>query len=346
MKVYSIEIFDTKLNYVATRLVTNVEVEVDYLTQQANVVEVEKLENLQYGYYIYIREMNYQGFITTSETVKDTTTITFKHLLALCDFDIRYKYIENSSKTLENQIKLMLEELSKKEVCELATRINVLTATTNTKMNLKSQTQNILSVLIKAMKMYAVAVNCKIDFKNKELVFNVGTQKQERTFEMMCEYVQDYTITIEDTTDYATSMTVFQCEEDENGNIIENEKIYYYDEYDNSITTTPVKRILPARHTTQEITTQDFETDAYETAYSKLYRSEFNNVIEVEIDKENKILEQDAWRFGELVNVITKENVYRSIYSGYRKNSDKVILILGAVRTELTKKMLIEKRSC
>lgn len=346
--MYSIEFFDTKLEYIATRTAEDIEVEFDYMTMQAGSIEVNKIQSLKYGYFIYIREINYQGFITTAQTVKDTTTVAFKPLLALCDVDIRYNYNKYTNYTLENQLKVMLEELYKKDICEVKTQINVLSATPRVKMNLKSQTQNILSVLIKAIKMYSVVVNCKIDFKNKKLVFDIEKHTQERTVEVNSDYVQDYTITLEDAADYATSLTVYQYKTAEDGTVTENEKTYYYDDYDGSITATPVKRIIPARHSTQEISgTDDFETDAYEAAYSKLYRSDFNNSIEVQINKNNKVIQPlTEWHIGEPVVVMTVEGIsYNSIYSGYRVNQDKTTLLFGAVRTELTKKILIERRN-
>lgn len=349
MRVYNIEIFNTKLEYVATRTVADTQIEFDYLTTQAQSIEVVKLTGLQYGYFIYIREIEYQGYITMSQTVQEITTITFRPLISLCDVDIRYNYKKYSSYTLENQLKVMIEELYKKDICEVKTQIDVLSATSDAKMNLKSQTQNILSVMIKALKMYAVAVKCYIDFNKRILKFEIGSQSQGRTIELNCAYILNSNITIEDTSDYATSVTVYQYEIDENGTVTsDNEKTYYYDEYNDTVTSEPVKRIIPARHSTQEISgTEDFETDAYELAYSKLYRSEFNNSIEVQIDKNNRVIKPlTEWNIGEPVIVLSTDGEsYKTIYSGYRINGDVITLLLGAVRTELTKKLLIERRN-
>ena len=73
--------------------------------------------------------------------------------------------------------------------------------------------------------------------------------------------------------------------------------------------------------------------------------SQYKNLIELAYDIDDALVNPADLIIGEPVTVVHDGSTYPSILSGYEQSEGMMRLIFGVVRIELTKKLIIERRS-
>lgn len=81
---------------------------------------------------------------------------------------------------------------------------------------------------------------------------------------------------------------------------------------------------------------------ALEDARTSLKLSEYNNSIEIEILRNDKLINPSKWQIGQIADIVRGNKTYRSIYTGY-EIGETFIMKFGTVRSELTKKLRGER---
>lgn len=99
----------------------------------------------------------------------------------------------------------------------------------------------------------------------------------------------------------------------------------------------------PCVQVVEYIDDDDFSGKAKERSDEALAKAEFENCIEIVLQEENTFL--GGAEVGDRVNVIKDGIVYPTVLTGYEIERGRMRYIFGAIRIELTKILIMERRN-
>lgn len=119
----------------------------------------------------------------------------------------------------------------------------------------------------------------------------------------------------------------------------------YYLTPSDKVTRFPLERISPVRFNTVYVSVSEggkFEDAAYEKARTELTTG-YDNLIELTVFKNDRMVNPDGWNIGDVVLVLKGGKEYRSVLTAKKVNGQTTTLVFGSIRRELTK-LLARKR--
>lgn len=113
----------------------------------------------------------------------------------------------------------------------------------------------------------------------------------------------------------------------------------YYLTPSDKVTRFPLERISPVRFNTVYVSVSEggkFEDAAYEKARTELTTG-YDNLIELTVFKNDRMVNPDGWNIGDVVLVLKGGKEYRSVLTAKKVNGQTTTLVFGSIRRELTK---------
>ena len=357
MRPFSVDVFDRSFVHKYNDMVSNIEYSFDYLAPLESYVTVDVSEIVYLGDFIYISNGDYQFFGIVSGITR----------LAYNQMEIAYKPFETtfettilfdtnlqgspSTKSLEQTLADYIKAEFKNNSDSLQ-NIGVLrnvTAGTSTMtwgFNLKSDKEglhttivNLYDILmIKAMQKYGIVVRTVPDLSARKIDIVVEkVQSSQKTIEADLPSVLSKQITVRATSAAVNKLTVYKSED-----YSTNKKFYLYEDGSYGTNASPgstdPQRVTPVINTNRAVDVppdSNWDATANAQAVDFFGSVTYDNLIELEVLLDDELVDPQAMKIGQAVNVIHDGVSYVSILTGRRlKNTCK--LIFGCIRLDLT----------
>jgi len=339
MKQYKIEIFTNDFKFIDYSIVSEPTISFDYLTLESFQLQVPKNLIANRGDYIILSQgakVLYNGIISVVSYKKGITELTILPLLSILNVECYFNRNDIKTKSFENFIKDIIEELyinNDEEQKIKGLRVEVLSETLNAKPNLKDNIHNLWEICLIAFKKYSVFISTKIDIQAESIKIIIDKiPEQIETIELSLPNIIDYEINLRDDYGKVNKVTIINKKN-------ENEKeTFYSDDFKRPVFFT-YEFIEFEENEEQE---NSFLEEATERAESLFTPSQFQNLIEVTTLINNNLFNCEV---GRNVEIRENENIYNSVVTGFEQKGNICKITMGAVRLELSKILILEKRS-
>lgn len=349
---FNVDFFDLKMNNIHHDGVSDIDIDMDYLSLSSNTIDIDKTDLVKEKDLLYIGSpYNFFGIITGCETKETFTTVTFEPFISIFKQNILIDttYQNNNSIALESVIKDAINRywVNSGDVLQNVTGLTVTKSSDTTNWNLSilpmsdEDPHAIVALYEKlicgAMKKYGITLTVTPDFNNKKINLNIGKINTPKfvvdadlnnvkinTFSLKKPNSNVNKLEVWDSTNYSTP------------------PLYYYLHFNGleiTYDTNNTNRVTPV---VLEITTVSSSSDrtfanaAKEAADSTFNGVEWENLIELEVDLSDELVTPLSLQYGQKINILHEGVMYTSILTG-KQISDRVILIFGTVRHDLTK---------
>ena len=355
MTAYNIEFFNYRGEFRSHTTVNDVPVKFDYLNIEA--VDIILL-NVDVKVNDFIRitrnELEHVG-VVSSVTNQSATQIkvSFKSFLTLFDVEIPFRtaWQGDSNHVLESDVASIINEFYSLRVGAASTATYATAETTQLAsygFNFKADTEGsgyliinfYENILKRAFEKYnmVVSINFSSDSYNTHY-FSFAVKKITepiRTIEADLPNVFEKLITVKQTD------STFNCLRVYHGEHIYRVRTYYlaadgtYSRLiENAQYPLSIKSVSALPETDGE-TERTFEEVADSTAAEQFGGINYNNLVELHVLNDDSLIKPSALKIGQEVDVITKGQIIRSVFSGYEIGKTTK-LSFGLLRLELTK---------
>ena len=354
--MYRIEVFDPSMNYVSVCYADDDQtISLDYLAYDPFQVSLQIID-IKKGYLCHITDDddNFVADCVVSDVKPDKARqeISLRPLQALFDTEVFYSPITDAITWIANTLTEYYVNTSD-ALQKMPLRVTYTPGSRNFPLtggyNYNSTT-NILSVIASAFSTWDVVTDIKLDLNNKQIVVNVFEQTETQTVECDLENVISAQITFGDSYGSTNKLTIHKTVPD--GNTITGiESITYYLHTDGTINTTDEDRVSPVffgvgyLEQKEDMTEEEWIAETETIAKEKLTPASFDNEVVMEVWADDKIVNPKQMALGTNTTLYIKGIPYYSILTGITINGAVYTLTFGAVRTELTKKLSIERRA-
>lgn len=341
---YNVETFSRDFTYQGSCQCSDVPLTVDYLDIGNSKLELLKITSA-IGDYISIKNRNREicGIVNGIEPKDGKVVITHQPISKIFDYDVQIDRSILNTQTLENWMADIIRNtyIDNADTMQNITGLIVETysVTENAMLGLETNIVNLYKdIIVPAFINYGVVVTFTINPQKKNIICTIKSSAAGAiTIESELENIIDRNIVIKESEETLNKLILVN--EDN-----ESEKAVYYRLSDNSITTNALAegRITPVVFDTVYISasgTETFADKAYDKAFSTLKAEEYNNLIELTVIDTDDLIKPYELEVGQTVEVIYKDNIYSSILTGAEYKDEKVKLIFGAIRQQLTKKL-------
>ncbi len=351
MSLYNIEIFNSQFEYVSHTAISPCTYHYDYMAMEPSVLELPVVECGR-GDYISITDGSagkYWGFINAVEQLTDSIQISVYPLVAKLNVTAYMERAEIYDTSVENFIATLIRNTylnnpdAEQNINGLA--VNVLSST-NGSLNLKDNIHNIYDLAIRALKKYQIFISFDVQISNKKVICNIRKASGAiPTIEADLENVMDPSFNFKDTFDMVNKVFIYGTYPEDSPYYGTTLSTVYYMQQNGMITKRPATRITPVVWDTKDLEIkEDFEQEAYDLAYDCLYREELDNYIFFYVARDDSLVRLPNYEIGQCVNIIKDGTIHASIFTGYEIGPERIKLLFGAVRTEYTKQLIMERR--
>lgn len=375
-KQFKAEFFRRDFSLLDAAVVADPEISFDYLTLETTSVRVKKTKAEQ-GDFIRISELYqadavYEGIVQTAEQEDGGwTSLTIDPLLSLLDVEIFYprwtdKMTEPLEAVLKNAVrqcylgedgaqKIEALEISGEETLTGWTLPTVQTILEEEQKQEEEQEQegkekngrnttpvNLWQLFVEAMKAYRLVCRMALHVARKKLSLEIFCPEEKS---VVLETEQSYCLRSMLTigSDYGSLNKIIYINEND-----PEEMTAYYRKTDGSINQdAETDRILPVVWQYKTVSVEEkatLEETAAKTAETDLAAAKFDNQIELEIRIGDCVVNPELLEIGSLAQIISGEKAYESILTGFTRGAETMTLLFGTIRSELTKKIMLERR--
>lgn len=344
-KAYRAEFFDNGLNLLAWAEIGNDPIAFDYIALEGTTIQTKKtlgnVSTLNLCRIVSEDGQRYAGIVDAVASDDVSTTVTIKPLLTLLDVTCYFDRTKLYSVSLERFIADILENLyAGSDVLQNFTGFRTVTtsSTTNAKLNLKDNVHNLYDILTTALKKYGVAVSMDFNPDKKVVEATVGAvQDKGWIIEADLPGCVDVNVNFSDGLDGVNKLTLINKRD-------ESQRAVYYLHPDGKVDTSRTDRITPVKFGYAYIDDDDFSSGAEEKAFDALKPQKYDNLITLTVRADNRLVRWKAHTIGEPTTIWYKSRCYKSVFTGWTDREETATLTFGAVRLELTKKLILERR--
>lgn len=338
---FKAEIFDRSFAFKDFSPIQNPSISFDYLTLEPTKVVCPAITADKGDFIVISREdVVYQGIIDDVQ-IGTAVTLSVRPLLSLFDCDVHF------DRTQSHQLETFIAGIIRANWAENADTLQNVTGLTVTTtsdttgyLNLKDNVHNLYEIIVKALTGYGITVDFTISPQTQSAEVVIGVQNATAVIETDLHNVVRRVLTIGGSYGAPNKITVYNAD-----NAAQTPQTYYLHQ-NGTIGASQVGRITPVFPTVKEVTVEDgstFTDTAREAAYDALKPQQYDNCIEVTILDDNRFVSADM-AIGTIVTVYDKNTVYKSILTGFTRSGRATTLLLGNVRVDLTKKLILERR--
>lgn len=352
--MYKIEIFDTSMNYVSACYTDDAQaISLDYLAFDPFQLSVQ-LINAKKGYFAHITDEqgNLIGdcIISDVKPQKSLQEISLRPLQAIFDREVFFTPVSDAitwlADTLDETYVTASDVYQRLPLVITYTPGSRLFPLTGYNLN---PTMNILSVVTNAFATWDVVTEAWLDLVNKKICVNIFEQTAEQTIECDLENIVSSEITLGDSYGSTNKLTIKKTVSE--GTPSGTLEITYYLHTDGSIDTTDTDRVTPVffdaevLEQTDDMSDADWIAETVTMAKERLTPTQYDNEVVLMVWGDDKVINPRNIQLGTVTTLYIKGEVYYSILTGVAVEGGMYTLTFGAVRTELTKKLSIEKRN-
>lgn len=342
MKAYNLEIWNRNFELIEHGEITEPRYSIDYLSYGNNNME-RTVTNASYGDYIRITggpNEIYSGIINSISGDNNKVKVSYVDWMQLLDVDMMVDIQNLENQTLENFIATYIQQTyidnsdSSQDIPGMV--IEVLSATQNAVIQIEESICNFYdAIILPAFKYYGVVVTFELNVDKKEIRVKIGTcMLGNKIIEADLPNCKINQFLIKKTKKTVNKLIIYN-------EVDYSEKIIYYRNTDGEITTVDEKRIVPVEYQIKTAKAEGevtFQQAAEDKAKEILERAEYENLIELEYELEDKLVNPMDMKLGQTASIIHDGNVYSTYLTSIKMN-DKINLIFGNIRLELTKKL-------
>lgn len=341
---YKIEIFDRDFNFVGYSIVERPEIDFDYLTLEETTLRLPRITAGK-GDFAHVTDLYgsviYDGIV--SDVRDDGAGVELKVAPLLSLFDVQVIYDKEIFKTLplEEAIEKIITDtyIKNEDSLQNLKGISVRreSRTEGTTLDIRSNIHAFWDIITKAMLLYDIVVECSLQVQEKEIDVLIAARGENVTLEAELDNVVQKSFMVGG--EYgALNKITFRSKETE-------EEIIYYLHPDGSITTDDSDRITPVFFSAEYIEgAEDFREQAYQRAYDQMKPQKYEQNIELGYRDSDRMIMPNAMKIGTVADILYQDKGYKSILTGYRTSEGVTVLTFGAIRMELTKKLILERR--
>ena len=357
MLPYNVEIFDRNFNFIGNYNVGNFNFNEDYLSPEDNQITIKYDTRVKKSDFIRIwrGSEQYSGIITDVSTgvgiysqviSKSLMTVTFQPWIKLFNIDVLFDTdLQGGNVTLENYIKNTITDyfINNSDTYQNISGLSVAvtSSTLNWGFHLTSVVEGehycvvnfLQSILIRAMEKYQVRLIFDVDFEAKTIACKVGKNELAQiNIEADLPNIINRSITLHANNNDTNKLMVYDMTD------VSTFRTYYLHS-DGTYDTTNSDRVVPVVMEMAGVVPNDVETfvslaDSYA---SNLFNSiSYNNLIELEMLKDDELIHPNDLEIGQTLNVISGGASYSTILTG-KRIGDTCTLVCGTVRLDLTK---------
>lgn len=336
---YKLEIFDRNIDFKDTVIIGEPTISFDYLTLEKSRVTTPMI-NAARGDYAHITDLDgrvvYQGIIDDYAAAEGTCTLHIKPLLSL--FNI--KALRVSAATVEGEIAGIInaEYVNNADTLQNIPMTVATTSATIGSLTVDSGIVDLYSIITAALSAYGIVVSAELKPQDKIIAVEIGVQDGSVTLEADTPNVINKNIVIGDSFGALNKLTLIN-EADE------TQRVTYYLHTDGTVNTTNNNRVWPVFASVEYINSKDFAEKAEERALKALTPQKYDNLIELTYSRDDKLVNAESLKIGDVADIRSGDNTYKGILTGYEISSGTIKLIFGIVRIDLVKKLILQKRA-
>lgn len=353
--MYKVEIFSDQFVYKSMAMVDEytTTIEQDFLTYDSNTIQTPLID-CEKGDLVHITDQdnNYvaDGIIGDVQPSDKAQEITIRPLNALFDTEVFYTAVTDCITWLATNI----DSAFMSNTDTLQNRPITLTYTASaealplTGFNLH-ETVNILSVMISAMKTYGVVVASRLDLPNKRFTVDIYQQTATKVLEASLDNVLQKSVTIGDNYGSTNKAVIRKIRVVDDVTTVLGQTEFYL-HTDGTINATDGNRIVPvfweieSLELDDDMTESEWQAAALSRAKEILTPAKYDNEIVLQYDRDDLLARPADILIGTATTIYLDGTAYASILTGKRIEGQKITLIFGVTRTELTKQLSIKQR--
>lgn len=339
--IYMVEIFQPDFTYRSSTQVSDIGIEIDYLSLVKNKIKLNNVVAF-IGDYIRIstKDIEVDGIITEVSEDKKYIIITYKTFFDTFDVDILVDPADLNTVTMEGFISTLITEnfISNADALQnlQGLSVSVLSGTSGTSLALTTNIVNLYKdIVYPAFLQYNIVVSFSISTQQKQILCTIAKNISPiKTIETGLPNIIGKNIALGVTTESYNKLIVIN-------EANQTEQEIYFLHPNNSIDKINTNRITPVIFDTEFITIasgKTFTQSAYDKAVTVLKQNEYNNLIELEMSNDDDLIKPITLKVGQKASVIDGDNIHETILTGI-KVGKTTTLIFGAVRKELSKKL-------
>ena len=343
---YKLEVFGPDIVFKAKTTLGAPDISFDYLTLESSRLSVKRLDVAK-GDYVHITDFAgdvvYQGIVKDAGGDKYTSEISVAPLLSLFDIKASFDRTALAMISLEAFIAGIITALYIENDDDLQNvtglSVSVLTNTYGTTVGLENNIGELYTIITAALSAYGIIVAAVLDPQAKELSVTIGKATATAIIiEADLDNVVERKFVIGDSYGAVNKLTLINQDD-------EAQKVTYYLHADGSVSTDDTDRLTPVFPSYEYIGGNDFEANAESRAVKTLSPQQYNNLIELQYSAGDKLVNALSLTVGTPVNILSGGATYRSILTGFDRESEAIRLVFGIVRIDIHKKLILEKRS-
>lgn len=347
MKLYKAEFFKRDFTLRAAVGVKSPELVFDYLTTEKTEITLPGAVKIARGDWAHVTDINgaviYQGVVMDTETDK-TTTVNVAPLMSILDVTTeinRANIGEDLEQFIADTIRAAFVENADDCQNVKGLRVQVGTHTKGAALNIKSDVHDLMDIIVRALTVHNVAVTMELRPQEKAIVATVAkVYSAGRVIEADLPNVIEKNVYLMDT--YGSLNKATYINKDDSA----QRAVYYLDGETGEPTKTPKSRITPVFFKVEYIEgAEDFALEAEQRAREDLTPEDFDNLIEITVHEEDKLIPPEKIRIGEIVTIKANGQSWQSVLTGYEKVQDTHKFVFGYVRVDLDKILRIERRA-
>ena len=344
LRPYKIEVFDRSFGFRSMAVTGELNLAFDYLTLERISATVKDID-VRRGDLIHITDFEgqtvYDGIANLTETDRSTVTVNVDPLLSLLNVDVVFSAKDaNIEDWIANLITAKYISNSHDALQDLDATVTA-TSSTAGEIATEGNMVNLWDVCVAAFQQFGITVQASLNLATKKIAFSVGTISGSRVVEADLPNVLEKNFVLEDSTE--VNLVSFILED------LSDRYSAYIDTSDGTlqlVSGDPAQtdRQTPVYEQIEMVSSLD-PTELLPKAQELLLPGKYNSLIELTFDIDDQLVTPAALTIGEPVQVSHNGNLYDTILSGYEQSEGTMRLIFGVVRLELTKKLIIERRS-
>lgn len=343
--LYKVEVFARDYRYKDMTLLSELNVQMDYLTLENTTLTVVDLA-ADKGDFVHITDFYgviiHQGIVLDVAREGNRAKLKVAPLLSLLDVQVQYDKAIFQSKPLEDCISKIITDtyISNADSLQNIAGIEVEqeSSTPDTPLDIRSNIHAFWDIITKALTLYDIVVQARLEPQSKKMFFTVGKVSGKITLEAQLGNCLAHNFVLTD--NYGTLNKITFINKDN-----ENEKAIYYLHPSGAIDRKDENRITPVFFSAEYIQgAEDFLKEAYSRAYEQMTPEKYQQCIELSFREDDRMVSPNQIHIGQLAEIWYQDKRYTSVMTGYSRGKGVITLVFGCIRLELTKKLILSRR--
>ncbi len=343
MGLYNVEIFTKDFAYRSSCQTDKIDWKMDYLAMDNSKIKLIDITAMEGDYVLITGDAGkMEGIVVDCEDKGTEWELQAKPLLSVTDVEVHFYRDRLQDMSMEAWLAEILNETYRDSPDELQ-NINgfeavYLSDTYGAKVDTEENIGSLYEIIKEALVKYGITVDFILDANKKKLTASIQAKNHNTiTLEADLPNILKKSFTFKhDRT--ANKVTVYNA-------LNETEYMDFYLLEDGSITTDHMAagRITPVifkavyvEHDVEKEQEETFAQKAEEKAASYMAEAVFNNLIELTVLGDDRLVNPKELEIGQRVRIIRENKAFETVLTGKIMGST-VKLIFGAVRMELTK---------